>query len=162
MSLFHDVFFPRDMFAEVDGLVRRMDAMSHAASRGLDGRHGLTHGAAHLVPQVAVDEREDAFVLTADVPGLTADALSVTFEDGTLTVRGQVAAPGDDSTDVVHDDDGWRMVRGERRGTRFERALRFRTAVDGEGVTAALTDGVLRIEVPKRHPTTVSIPVSST
>ena len=41
------------------------------------------------VPALDIRETEDRFEVTVDLPGMGSDDVEVTFEDGTLTIRGQ-------------------------------------------------------------------------
>jgi HSP20 family protein len=145
-----DLLLRTDTFTELDDLFRRLDPR---AGRGLDGLHGLTHASRRAWPQVHDAEADDRYVLTAAVPGLLADHLDVTFEDGVLTLKGRF--------EDVGDDEGWRTVRRERAHWSFERAFRFGRPVDAERVEASLVDGVLRVAVPLRTPSPIHIPVQA-
>lgn len=148
------LFFPRSILAEVDTVFdeafRRADA-HFGAARGLDGRHGLTHGSARYFPRFEVDETSDGWTLGADVPGLEPANLELSFEQGTLTVKGVFPEAADE---------GWQPVRTERSKWRFERSFRFNRPVDADGIEARLSEGVLSVRVPRRDPTIVQIPVS--
>ncbi len=87
-----------------------------------------------------LEETEDAFIFSADLPGLSSDQLRVTFEGDLLTVSGErhFDAP-----------EGYSPTRRERRHEGFERRLRFRTPVVAKDATADFTDGVLTIVIPK-------------
>lgn len=141
--------FPHDVFAEVDRVARQLDA---AFGRGLDGRHGLLHASKAWVPRIEVDESDDAYTLTADVPGLQADALDVHVDDGVLTLEGRTAAAGPE---------GWERLRTERAGLSFTRRFSFRRPIDADAIVAQLRDGVLTVTVPKRAPRTHTIDVTT-
>lgn len=140
--MYRTQFIPRDVLSEVDDLFRRVDALF-----GLDARAAAQR---RLAPRFEVTEGEAETTLSADVPGLSADALTVSIEDGALTVRGEVGAAADD---------GWAPLRTERARVAFERAFRLGRTVDVEGVSAELTDGVLTVRLPKQTPSTVQVPV---
>jgi len=87
-----------------------------------------------------LEETEDAFIFTADLPGLTSAQLQVKFEDGVLSITGEreFAPP-----------EGYTPTRRERRFERFEKRFRFRTPVVASEAKADFTDGVLTVVLPK-------------
>ena len=92
---------------------------------------------------VAIDvaESEDGYVVKASVPGINADDLEITLEDGVLTIQGEVVSE-EESEDVNY------HVR-ERRVGKFSRSVRFPTLVNGDAIEAAYENGVLSLNVPK-------------
>lgn len=143
--------FTRNMFAEMDDIVRRFDAWN-ASDGGLDGRHGLAWAARGITPRVDIKEDEATYRLTTDLPGVSREGLQLTFEEGVL----KIAAKASET-----DEEGWTTVRTERRTASLERAFRFRVPVDADAIDATLEHGVLTITVPKRGPSVVQIPVSA-
>ncbi len=91
-------------------------------------------------PRVDLIERQDEFVLSADMPGVRADALDIQFEEGTLTVHGRVSPRWDEQARFVHAEYGV----GD-----FRRAFRLGEQVDAAGISAELAHGVLTIHLPK-------------
>ncbi len=75
------------------------------------------------VPAMDLTEAEDHFVLTADLPGLGEDDVSIEVGDTTLTVSGERKA------EHVRREQGWHRI--ERSFGRFSRALTL-----PDGVTA--------------------------
>lgn len=109
---------------------------------------GTTLGAWY--PRMDVQVHDDKVVATVDVPGVPREGLSVTVNDGLLTVSGERK---EEVSDREHG-------HYERRFGRFQRAVRLPKGAREEGVTAKYEHGVLRIEVPRdpvRQPTPVSI-----
>lgn len=133
----------RGLWADVRDLQRTVDLLigGGPAGRGLHGAHGLVHESRRLFPRLAVRESDEAYVVTGDVPGLTPEALGVTFEDGVLTLAGQ--APEAETAD------GWTARHTERRRWSFERRVRFAEAVDVDAIDAEVRHGVLTITLPK-------------
>lgn len=97
------------------------------------------NGATTWSPRMDVVEAEAGFTIEVDLPGLTKKDIEITFEGDVLTLRGARAG--------AEKNDGY--VRRERWSGSFERTLRFDTDVDPQGIKATMTDGVLRIEVPR-------------
>lgn len=143
-----DLFLRTENFPVIDELVRSLESRV----RGLDGLHGLSHAARRSTPEVHITESAAAFELSCDLPGLTADALEVSAEGDTVTIAAHYADAAED---------GWRAVLQERPRAGFQRSVRFRRSIHADLVSASLTDGVLRVNVPLRAPTVVPVHVQS-
>src|SRR5690554_980123 len=61
----------------------QMDALLRATLRGPDGY------VAEFEPAVDITERDDALVLTAELPGMSRDDITVELENNVLTIRGE-------------------------------------------------------------------------
>jgi HSP20 family protein len=88
-----------------------------------------------------VRETDDQFDVSVDLPGLEPDDVSVTFEDGVLTVSGKREVSSERSDETYH--------RIERSYGSFARSLRLPRTADGEKIEAAFDKGVLTVTVPK-------------
>jgi len=95
------------------------------------------------VDTLALDvyETDDAFVVSASLPGIKAEELDVHVEDGVLTVRGETKREEKVENARYH----WQ----ERWFGQFERSIRLPSHVDAGKVEATLKDGVLTVHVPK-------------
>jgi HSP20 family protein len=101
-------------------------------------------------PHVDIVEKDDAYVLRADLPGLTEKDIDVQFHNGVLTLRGQ--------RKMAHD--GYR--RQERAYGAFSRSFALEMPVEADKISATYTNGVLEIHVPKAaEAQTKRIPVQS-
>jgi HSP20 family protein len=96
-------------------------------------------------PPTDVYETDRAFVITAEVPGLSRDQVELAVEDSRLTIQGRRETRGPEAG-AVH------FHQVERGHGVFRRTFEFSTAIDGDGVAADLADGVLTISVPKASP----------
>jgi HSP20 family protein len=92
------------------------------------------------VPPVDLFERDDSYVLIAEIPGLRRDDLQIEFHDDRLTIAG-VRCEREAGSEQYH--------RIERGHGRFSRTFQLPHAVDVEHITADLSDGVLIVTVPK-------------
>jgi len=121
-----------------------MDEMDRLARFGLArGGQELADAMGYLPLDVA--ETEDAYVLTAELPGVGMDDIAVNVEDNVVTIRGEKKAP--------EDSDGVKYHRIERPYGAFQRSLALPRNVDPEQVSAKYKDGVLEVSVGKREET---------
>lgn len=95
------------------------------------------------VPPVDIVEREEAFEVLVELPGLAREDIHVTVEKNILTLSGQRSAPEGEGT----------FHRTERAHGSFTRSFTFPQEVDNEKVTASFADGVLTLTLPKKEET---------
>jgi HSP20 family protein len=93
------------------------------------------------VPALDVQESEDRWEVTLDLPGLEPGDVSVTFEDGMLSITGKREFSKEDQGDTWH--------RIERSFGTFARSLRLPQTADTEKIEASFDKGVLTVSVPK-------------
>src|SRR5205823_14161157 len=94
-------------------------------------------------PPVDLYETPSAFVLTAELPGLTRDQIEIHAEDSRIVIRGaRSAGPGREvSCEQYH--------RVERGHGRFSRAFALPEPIDVDAIAADLKDGILTVTIPK-------------
>jgi HSP20 family protein len=92
-------------------------------------------------PAVEISERKDAYLVSAELPGVKADEVEVTFGDGLLTIQGERHANRDAAGEMVH--------RSERCYGPFRRSITLPSHVQAGKVEATGQDGVLQVLVPK-------------
>lgn len=103
---------------------------------------GTGTSAVRATPPSDYFETGDACVIAMDLPGFDRDDLDVAVEDHTLIVRARREAPSGER----------RYHRRERAPGEFERAFRLPDRADLGGIDARLSDGVLKVRVPKAEP----------
>ena len=91
-------------------------------------------------PPVDLFETSGAFVLTAELPGLSRDQIDIHAEESRVTIRGERLS-GQVSCEQYH--------RVERGHGRFSRAFVLPEPIDVESVSADLKDGLLTVTIPK-------------
>lgn len=91
-------------------------------------------------PALNIWEDGDAYVVEAEVPGLTLDKLGVEVLGNELTISGE-RDDGPAEITTVH--------RRERNSGTFQRTLTLPTDINAENVAADLKHGVLTIRLPK-------------
>jgi HSP20 family protein len=92
-------------------------------------------------PALDIAERKDAYLVTVELPGVEADDLQVTLEDGLLTIQGE--------RHFAHDSSEQQFHRVERRYGAFRRSITLPDHVMADGIEATADNGVLQIMVPK-------------
>jgi HSP20 family protein len=123
----------------MDRLHRDVDRLLSA--RMLPDHDDETSDIGNWIPAVDIREEENRFLIRADVPGVTADDLEITMEDGRVCITGRR------ETHVDAEQDGWRRV--ERVSGRFHRRFSLPDTADAEGIKAECKNGVLEIAIPK-------------
>jgi HSP20 family protein len=122
---------PRSGF---DDLRRDMEALL--------GRFGAEAPARGVFPPVNLYESGDAYVVTAELPGVSASDIEVSLEGSTLTLRGEKKIDtGSEPGTAVH--------RRERQSGGFRRAFELPAEIDAEKVEAVQRSGVLMLRLPK-------------
>jgi HSP20 family molecular chaperone IbpA len=91
-------------------------------------------------PLYEVKETAEAYGLVVQLPGVAKDGLSITSEEGMLTIRGERGwkRPA-----------GWTSLYRESTDLPFELSLQHDNAIDVDKVHAELRDGILRVALPK-------------
>ena len=86
---------------------------------------------------VNVREEDDAYVLSALVPGLKAEDLTIQVLEDVVRIEGEYKA---DETEYLMQE----LPHGS-----FNRTLRLPTVIEADHVEAKITDGVLTLRLPK-------------
>jgi HSP20 family protein len=94
-------------------------------------------------PAVDIKEREDAYVLSADMPGVDPKDIEVNMEKGILTIKGKR------STEAAQDRK--RYTRVERVNGDFYRRFSLPETADAEKISAKSSNGVLEVRIPKQE-----------
>lgn len=96
---------------------------------------------ADWVPAVDIHEEKDRYLLRADVPGVAAEDIDVSMDNGILKVSGERRAEARTDTGGVQ--------RIERVTGRFFRHFTLPETADAEGITAKVSNGILEVSIPK-------------
>ena len=101
---------------------------------------GQTRTGPAYSPAVDIFENDNAITLLADMPGVKASDLEIGLRENLLALAGRVTPAGTAKESTV--------LREYRPGT-FFRQFTLSEAIDQPKIDARLTDGVLRLELPK-------------
>lgn len=97
-----------------------------------------------FTPCIDIYDSDEGLVLTADLPGVTIETLDLQVQDNKLTLFGRVASNLPPNAKIVHQEYGV----GD-----FLRSFILSDEVDHERISASMSNGVLRVLLPKA-PTT--------
>lgn len=95
-----------------------------------------------IMPSIDVRETETEFVIEAELPGMDEKDVSVTLNNGILTLKGEKKSEREEKKDDYH--------LMERSYGSFQRSFRVADAVDADKVNASFDKGVLKVTMPKR------------
>jgi HSP20 family protein len=132
---FHDLRGAQDQMNEIHKLVAQLRGQQAWQSGA-----GATSAPA-WAPPVDIAERQDAYVVTVELPGVKVEDLEIAFQDGLLTIQGE-RQPTPDST-------GEQFHVLERRYGLFRRSITLPLHVQPDAIEASTEDGVLQVVVPK-------------
>ncbi len=102
----------------------------------LRGEFGLA-----ATPPVNIVDRDDAYKLTAELPGVDEKQVEISFANSTLTIKGKKEEEPEDA--------GQDHFVSERRYGDFHRSFRVPDGVDQDKVEASFKNGVLSITLAK-------------
>ena len=125
-------FFPPTLRGEVDAFFKQ--ALGPLSRRGVS--------LDIWSPQLDVTEEDDRFILEIDLPGVRREDVDLKIEGRTLVIAG--------TRKIVRRTVGARYSHCERVSGSFRRAIPLPREIDEEGIGAALEEGILRVELPKK------------
>ena len=95
----------------------------------------------HWTPAVDIAEKDDHFLIEADIPGVDPKDIEVSMENGYLTVKGER------EKESKEEKDGYSRI--ERSHGSFYRRFSLPETADQESISAKSKKGVLQIKVGK-------------
>jgi HSP20 family protein len=104
-----------------------------------NGKETLT--VADWIPTVDIEEGDQEYHITAELPGLRKEDVKITLQDGVLTLQGE--------RKQEREEGGRRLHRVERSYGAFGRSFALPDVMDEAKVSAEFKDGVLYIRLPK-------------
>ena len=126
----------RSPFSELERMRQQMDNfLSRVPDSGMPSLH------AGVFPSINLTEDKDHYYLRAELPGISAEDLDIQATGNNLSISGE--------RKIEVEKDNVRYHRKEREEGKFSRAISLPGDIDSDGVTAALTNGVLKVSVPK-------------
>lgn len=106
-----------------------------------DFSRGAGNGAMQLLPNMDVAETDKEIELTVELPGLQQTDVDIYVNDNTLVIRGEKKA------ETERKDKNFHLI--ERAYGTFYRGFELPSGVDPSQITAAMSNGVLKVTIPK-------------
>ena len=122
-------------------LQREVDRLFDDFARGIGGL--ALPGDGELVPRMDVAETDNQIEISLEMPGLERKDVDISLDDNVLTIRGEkkIEKQEEDKNKNYH------VV--ERGYGVFYRALQLPPGIDPSRIQATMSNGVLKITVPK-------------
>ena len=102
-----------------------------------------TQPAREWAPAADVSETDGEYIITAELPEVRKQDVSITVQDGVLTLAGERKQEKRDEQEKVH--------RIERHYGAFARRFALPENADEQGIKAESRDGVIVIHIPKQR-----------
>ena len=110
---------------------------------GLEGNHAQ---AAPAQFRVEVSEKEQAYVIRAEIPGVKKEDINISIDADQVAISAEVKNEKDAK-------EGERVLRSERYYGKVYRAFALGQPVDENSAAARYQDGVLELTLPKKAAT---------
>lgn len=120
-----------------------MDDMMNRLWRGHSGSSGAEAAPEEWAVPIDVRQDGDSITVDASMPGIDAENISATVDDGVLTIKGETC------TETEQKDE--RYYLRERRAGAFHRSVRLPETVDTDKAESTYQNGVLSISFPKQE-----------
>ncbi|MBW2220716.1 MAG: Hsp20/alpha crystallin family protein [Deltaproteobacteria bacterium] len=98
-----------------------------------------------VTPSIDFSEKDGKYFLTAELPGINKDDISITIEDGYVTLSGKKEENKEES--------GSNFYLKETKYGSFSRSFRLPGKVDENKVDATYKEGVLTVVMPQEEAT---------
>ncbi len=132
-----------DPFTGVDSVIRRMDRWMDGFNRG-----SMVFNTSAWMPKIDVQEEDDRFWVSAELPGIAKEDVKVKVnDDNMLIISGEKRSVFEEK-----DEDDKRLIRSERTYGSFTRSFILPENVDKESIKAKYENGVLNLEILRTEP----------
>ena len=95
-----------------------------------------------FAPRVYINDADDHYEITAELPGITNENINVHVNEGILTLEAE-------NTQEDTEEKEGKIIRQERRYGKFMRSFNLGGDVHEEDIQASFADGVLKLKAPK-------------
>lgn len=94
-----------------------------------------------FVPGIDISETENQFRISAELPGMNKEDISIDLENGRLSISGERSFKNEEDGETFH--------RIETQYGSFNRSLQLPDSVDEESIKASYENGLLNITIDK-------------
>jgi HSP20 family protein len=143
---FQDLRDAQEEMAQMAQMAQMSPRLAHALGLHTQQQGSGRATATAWAPALDISERKDAYLVTVELPGVEAEDLEITLEDGLLTIQGERQFTSESTEQQFH--------RVERRYGAFRRSITLPAQVQAEQIEASFDNGVLQIVVPKMEEAT--------
>ncbi len=95
----------------------------------------------NFVPSIDISETENQFLITAELPGMNKDDITISLENGRLAISGERSFENEEKGKTFH--------RVETKYGSFERSFQLPDNVDEQSISATYENGLLNINIDK-------------
>lgn len=139
-------FFPLGMLRDdidraFDRMFKEWPGFGTLSRPDFFGNGELFGGATAMAPRVDVTEDDNAYEITAEMPGVEEKDVEITVKEDRLTLRGEKKSEKEEKKKDYH--------MTERSYGSFERSFRLPADVAAEKIQANFAKGVLTLTLPK-------------
>jgi len=138
-----DMARPTNPFNEISHLFERMQSDFEEMARTWSEEPEVVSSSV----RVDLEDKDDEFVLTAELPGFEKDDIDVRVTDRTLRLEAEHA-------EETEEEEEGEYVKRERHRASVARSISLPERVDADEISAAFNDGVLTVRLPKSEPMT--------
>ncbi|MFA5703479.1 MAG: Hsp20/alpha crystallin family protein [Advenella sp.] len=103
---------------------------------------GFPKNAPNLTIKTDISEKEDAYLVKAELPGVKKEDIKVKIEGDTLSISAEVKQESEQK-------EGERVLHSERYYGSISRSFRLGSEIDQSASTAKYEDGILNLELKK-------------
>ena len=136
-------YAPRSAFASWPDL----DLFSNRLSRVFGNTWDNTAPAGNWIPAVNVEEAADELLLTAELPGMREEDVTVNIENNILTIRGEKREAYEAGGEEGDEEHNYHV--SERRYGSFHRSFTLPRSVQPDAIEAEFDSGILTVRLPK-------------
>lgn len=136
----------RNPFRDVERMFEQLSDQFEDAARRWEDESSLEWAEGESMRSMSIDlaDKDDEFVVTADLPGFEKDEIEVTV----LKTELKISAEHESETEEREEN----YLRHERTRRSMSRSIQLPETVVEDDVTATYTNGVLTVRLPKAEP----------
>lgn len=134
---------PTNPFTELNRFFERMQSDFEEMARSWSEESEFVSSSV----RVDLEDRDDEFVLTAELPGFEKEDIDVRVTDRTLRLEAEHA-------EETEEEEEGEYVRRERHRASAARSISLPEAVEADDISATFNNGVLTVQLPKSEPVT--------
>jgi HSP20 family protein len=117
------------------------DEMDRVFNDFLGNESLLVDNMVNLTPLVNIEETDNDYIITAELPGIEKKDIKITFQNNMLNISGEKKEEKEMDNRNFH--------RVERRYGKFSRSIAIPSSIELDKIDASYKNGILTVKVPK-------------